>query len=52
MLLHGTRRYIAAHPPYFVDAAAAAAAPRAMLLIRACAGEPPQELARLDRQQV
>jgi hypothetical protein len=46
VLLHGTRRYIAARPPYFVDAAASAAS-RAMLLIRACAGAPPKELAPL-----
>lgn len=51
MLLHGDRPYLAARPHYFVDFVDAAA-PRAMLLIRPCRGEPPKVLAAMDEKQV
>jgi hypothetical protein len=51
VLVHCDRPFLAARPHYFVDFAAAAA-PRALLLIRPCAGALPKELALIDEQRV
>ena len=51
VLLHGDRPYLAARPHYFVDFVDAAA-PRAILLIRPCRGEPPKVLAAMEEKQV